>query len=95
MISHQIVKLRNEKKWSQTQLARAMNVHLTTVRKWEAGTSDPSAGSTLRLCELFNVTADYLLFGKDDTTSIYIGALSKAEQKKIIAIVQLYINLST
>lgn len=95
MISHRIVKLRNDRKWSQTQLAREMDVHLTTVRKWEEGISDPSAENILRLCKLFNVTADYLLFGKDDTTSIYIGALSKVEQKKISAIIQLYINLST
>lgn len=95
MISQRIIKLRNDRNWSQTQLAKAMNVHLTTVRKWEDGISDPSAKSISRLCKLFNVTADYLLLGKDDTTSIYIGALSKAEQKKISAIVQLYINLST
>lgn len=94
MVAHRIAQLRSRIGWSQKQLAKEMDVHLTTVRKWESGTSDPSAQNILRLCELFCVSADYLL-GKEDAPSIYIGALSKDDQKKISAMVQLYINLST
>lgn len=94
MIAHRIAQLRHRIGWSQTQLAKAMNVNLTTVRKWESGISDPSAQNIIRLYDLFGVSADYLL-GKDDMPSIYIGALSKDDQKKISAMVQVYINLST
>lgn len=93
MIARRIAQLRHQIGWSQTQLAKAMNVNLTTVRKWESGIFDPSAQNIIRLCDLFSVSADYLL-GKNHMPSIYIGSLDPDDQKRISAMLQIYINLS-
>ena len=94
MIGAQIAKLRNRFGWTQVQLARELHVDLKTVRKWENGDSDPSAKNILNLTEIFGVSADFLL-GKDNQTAIYIGSLCEEDQRKISAMVQVFINLST
>lgn len=94
MLATRIAKLRSQTGWSQAQLAKTLQVDLKTVRKWESGDSEPSAKNILRLCQVFSVSADYLL-GKEDTPSIYIGSLCKEDQKRISAMVQVFINLSS
>ena len=94
MMGERIAFLRNRVGWSQSQLAKELHVSLKTVTNWERGDSDPSAKNIISLCEIFSVSADFLL-DKSETPSIYIGSLCKEDQKKISAMVQVYINLST
>ena len=35
-----------------------------TISAWELGRNEPSASQIVKLCQLYGVTADYLLFGK-------------------------------
>lgn len=94
MMGARIAKLRNRIGWTQVQLARELHVDLKTVRKWENGDSEPSVKNILNLTELFGVSADFLL-GKDNQPAIYIGSLCEEDQRKISAMVQVFINLST
>lgn len=89
-----ILGLRNKSNLSQEELAEKVFVTRQAVSRWETGDSDPSAKNIISLCEIFSVSADFLL-GKSGTPSIYIGSLCKEDQKKISAMVQVYINLST
>ena len=45
----------------QTDLAVVLSVTRQAVSKWETGTIDLNTDVIARMCELFNVTADYLL----------------------------------
>jgi transcriptional regulator with XRE-family HTH domain len=38
-----------------------------TVSAWELGRNEPTASQLIRLCELYRVSADYLLFGKSSS----------------------------
>ena len=80
MTGERIAFLRNRVGWSQSQLAKELHVSLKTVTNWERGDSDPSAKNIISLCEIFSVSADFLL-GKSETPSIYIGSLCKKDQR--------------
>lgn len=56
-----IQKLRNEKKWTQEQLAEKLYVSRTAVSKWESGKGYPNIDSLKDIAKLFNKTIDELL----------------------------------
>ena len=56
-----IRELRKERKMTQTQLAELLATTQDTVSLWELGKSYPDIPSLVRLCDIFDVSADYLL----------------------------------
>ena len=64
-ISERIFYLLEKKKKSQTELADAINVSLSTVNAWKIRGSLPSADKIYPIAEFLEVTADYLLTGYD------------------------------
>ena len=64
-IGDRIKELRKEKNFSQSQLARRIAVSQKAVDYWELGTNEPKASYIVKLAELFEVSADFLL-GIDD-----------------------------
>ena len=64
-IGDRIKELRKEKNFSQSQLARQIGVSQKAVDYWELGTNEPKASYIVKLAELFEVSADFLL-GIDD-----------------------------
>lgn len=78
-VSRQLIHLRNVKGISQEELASLMNVTRQAVSKWETGQSLPDSEKVIRLSEIFGVTTDYLLKGKEnDPMDIYSQHNSKA-----------------
>ena len=73
-----IQKLRNEKKWTQEQLAEKLYVSRTAVSKWESRKGYPNIDSLKDIAKLFNKTIDELLSSeeiidiakKENTTNI-------------------------
>jgi len=57
--------LRESKKMTQAQLAKAINVASVTVSKWELDVSKPKGESIIRLSETFNVVADTFISHKN------------------------------
>ena len=53
--------LREDHDWTQPQVAAMFNVHFTTVSKWELGTNALTDDVIRKFCEIYGVTADYLL----------------------------------
>ena len=53
--------LRRQKGLSQTELAKAVNVALLTVFRWEKGERQPRINELQRLCEIFECTKSELL----------------------------------
>lgn len=78
-VSKQLIHLRNVKGISQEELASLMNVTRQSVSKWETGQALPDSEKIIRLSEIFGVTTDYLLKGKEnDSMDIYSQHDSKA-----------------
>ena len=78
-ISKQLIHLRNVKGISQEELASLMNVTRQAVSKWETDQTLPDSEKIIRLSEIFGVTTDYLLKGKEtDIMDIYAKHDSKA-----------------
>ncbi len=60
-IYKKIKELRNEKGWSQKELAEKLNIHPVNMTKLEQGKNSPSLETVIKLSEIFNVSIDYLL----------------------------------
>jgi transcriptional regulator with XRE-family HTH domain len=54
---------------SQTELARRLKKHPSTVHYWEAGETSPKLYDLYRICAELRITADWLLFGKTEGLS--------------------------
>ena len=58
---NRIKELRQECGMKQSELANLLAVAQTAISKYELGTLDLGTDTVRRLCEIFHVTADYLL----------------------------------
>jgi len=59
--SDKLKQLRKENQLSQTALADAIKVNVRTIKRYEAGTVDPSITALLAIAEYFKTTTDNLL----------------------------------
>lgn len=66
-VGERIRSLRKQKKLTQPQLAELINKKISTISAYENGVFDPSIPTIFELCKAFDVSADYLLFGKEKT----------------------------
>lgn len=60
-IRFKIKELRKECGLTQKQLAKLVHKSETAVASWEQGLSEPCVNDIRKLCEIFKVSADYLL----------------------------------
>jgi transcriptional regulator with XRE-family HTH domain len=58
--------LRKEKSLTQKALAEVVGIHVTQLRRYEAGTSQPTLDILKKLAVALSVSADLLLFDKDE-----------------------------
>ena len=61
-LGDKIKKMRKDRKWSQAELAEKLNIHVTHVSRIETERFTPSLDLLKKLSEVFEVTADYLVF---------------------------------
>lgn len=60
-MGEKLLKLRKARQWSQEELAEKIGVTRQAVSRWESGSAKPDAEKIIALCDLFGVSADYLL----------------------------------
>lgn len=61
-IAQNIKHLRENKRWTKKEMSEILGItSYTTITKWEKGENHPRGKEIKQLCELFNVSADYLL----------------------------------
>lgn len=77
-ISKNIAELRKQKGVTQEQLALALNISPQAVSKWETNTSLPDTQTLPLIAEYFEVSVDYLYYGKE---FIYSEIYEKVFQK--------------
>ncbi len=73
-MGERITALRKGRGMTQEQLAERLSVSRQSVSKWELDHASPELGFAVSLCEIFEVSLDYLIRGKEDETP--------AEEKK-------------
>ena len=76
-IGKTIAALRKEKGWTQVELAEKLQVSDKAVSKWEKEDAFPSVEFFPALAELFDVSIDYLMTGKNPKKEVVV--MSKAE----------------
>ncbi len=67
LFEEKIVELRKQKGLSQEELAEQLGVSRQAVSRWELGQTLPDIPNLLQLCELFGVSADYLVKDEEQT----------------------------
>ena len=87
-IGDTIAKLRKEKGWTQNELAEMLKVSDKAISKWESNKGDPSIEFLPAMSELFGVTLDYLMTGKEQEEKIVtmskLELCAKKDKPKII-----------
>ena len=65
-LSERLKDLRTERGLTLKQVASELSIPLQTYANYEHGTREPPLDLLISMCELFNVTADYLI-GRTDS----------------------------
>lgn len=64
-IGKRIMKLRAESGLNQERFAEAVGVSHTAVSNWEHGRTMPNVYYLRRMCDVFHVSADSIVYGKE------------------------------
>lgn len=60
-MGEKILNMRKARGWSQEELAERIGVTRQAVSRWESNSAKPDADKIIAVCDLFGVSADYLL----------------------------------
>lgn len=76
------IALRRERGLTQQSFADATGIHVQQIKRYEAGTSQPSADALKKIAKCFGVTTDWLLFedserGPDDDLRLQFEAMGQ------------------
>jgi transcriptional regulator with XRE-family HTH domain len=64
--AHRLAAFRKERNLTQQGLADRVSVHITQINRYESGESQPTLDVIRRLAIALTVSADELIFGKDE-----------------------------
>ena len=60
-MGEKILNMRKARGWNQEELAERIGVTRQAVSRWESDSAKPDADKIVAICDLFGVSADYLL----------------------------------
>jgi transcriptional regulator with XRE-family HTH domain len=94
--------LRREKRMTQQQLADATEIHVSQIKRYEAGSSQPTIDVLKKLALALSVSADLLLFDKDERGPTgdlrlqfeAVERLSEDDQRTIASLIDAYLKKS-
>ena len=94
--SERLIVLRRERGLTQQGFSDATAIHVQQIKRYEAGTSQPSAEALKKIAKCFGVTTDWLLFedaerGPDDDLRLQfeaMGQLSPDEKEVARAVLE-------
>jgi len=73
--------LRKQSNLSQEKLAEQLHITRQAISKWESGQSVPDADTCLKLCEIFAVSPNQLLWGVNFAAAPVLGEQNKANRR--------------
>lgn len=87
MLNERIKELRNSRKMTQVELAKALGLTKQCISNWENDNVLPSIDMLCKLADFFSVTTDYLLC-REEKELLFVEGLSKDEIVHIRQIVE-------
>ena len=78
MVADKIKMLREQKGYTQSELAKRLGITRSSVNAWEMGISVPSTQYIVELAHIFSVSTDYLLC-IDRTAVINVSGLTEPD----------------
>lgn len=73
---NRIRELREDKDLRQSDVAEATGIDQRTLSNYETGKTNPDSYAIIKLCNFFDVSADYLI-GRTDSKNLKIQKLEK------------------
>ena len=67
-LHERIKRLRQERGWTQAEVAEKVSIHQKQISTYERGVTSPSTDVLIKLAEVFDVTLDYLAFESQHLT---------------------------
>lgn len=64
-IAERLQELRKQSGYSQEQVAELLGLSRQAISKWESGQGKPEIDNIVKLTEIYNVSADYILLGTE------------------------------
>lgn len=89
MVAERIKYLREKNNFTQSSLAKKLNVTRSSVNAWEMGISVPSTALIVDLAKLFHVSTDYLL-GLDENATLDISSLNDKETMILYELIEYF-----
>ncbi|WP_233203331.1 helix-turn-helix domain-containing protein [Chitinimonas sp. BJB300] len=85
--SARLIALRKDKGLTQQALADATHIHVQQIKRYEAGTSEPSAEALRKIARTFSISTDWLLFeegerGPTDDLRLQFEAISHMPEEE-------------
>ena len=81
-LSDRLQALRKSQNLSQEQLAEKLDVSRQAISKWESGQANPDINNILKLSDIYEVSTDYILTGKElDNQIVYKDHIVYKEKK--------------
>ena len=71
-IAERLQELRKNAGYSQEQVAEMLGLSRQAVSKWESGQGKPEIDNIVKLTEIYNVSADYILLGKEKEAAVSV-----------------------
>ena len=97
-MGEKILNMRKARGWNQEELAERIGVTRQAVSRWESNSAKPDADKIIALCDLFGISADYLLrdqyAGEGSAAQTEKQPLSALEQKAQSMTLRQWIALS-
>lgn len=69
-IAERLQELRKKAGYSQEQVAEMLGISRQAISKWESGQGNPEIDNVVKLTEIYNVSADYILLGRENNISV-------------------------
>jgi transcriptional regulator with XRE-family HTH domain len=79
LLAKRLVELRNEKKLSQTELAKKLGIARTTLSGYELETREPDLKTIQKIASLFDVSVDYLIGITDEKKPVETKGKTETE----------------
>ena len=64
--SRRLAKIRKDKKMTQQQMADLIGIHVSQIKRYESGDTQPSLEVLRKIALALNISADLLLFDKEE-----------------------------
>lgn len=88
----QLIQLRKQRELTQQQMADAVGIHVNQIKRYEAGTTQPTLEALVKITKSLHVSLDDLVFGEDergpdDDLKLQFEAISElADEDKFIVL---------